>query len=567
MKHRTLAYLSCCIIGLIGLITLSCSRQPDVRLQRAESMMSDSLPQARAILDSIDRTSLSEADRNLHDLLVIKVKDKSDSIIPKTTIQNLTGYYLQNGDSSRYAEALYYEGRMFCQHGNYQNALKSFRMALSVLPETESNLYLRGLILSQTGRRLSQMRVYDEAQSYIQESIKIDSVLKDTLGLIYDLELSGAINVHTNNLEVAEKIFSKSLKLSTGRYAEMNARQRMYLSAILYKKGKQEDALNAIRGIPEEIADSYVGTALGYASQIYFANNILDTAYMYAVQLERMTNANNRKAAYRILLSDKLRGIVPDDSIRIYAERYTTVSENFISKNGKSSSIIQNSHFNYKDSEKARQKAESSFLTTKIILIGVISFLICTVIFTVFLCRRYKRIRLNESKTRNELTLLKSSLFNPNRGNVKDEDSLNTKELKDMLLKELIEGCENNENNKEAPPAGLRDSAIFQKINKMCLEGINIPDGSSLWSDLERQINEIDPDFSYRVNLLISDCKQKEIRMQHIMLIKCGFNSKQVATLVAKTGAAINHRRKILANIIFGDSEKVNMLDSIISRL
>ena len=562
MRPRFLIHIL--LIAAFGLIAASCTHRPDARLLRAESMMADSLPQARALLDSIDRAPLGEADRNLRDLLTIKAKDKSDSIIPKTTIQNLTGYYLQNGDSSRYAEALYYEGRMFCQHGNYHNALKSFRMALSVIPETESNLYLRGLILSQTGRRLSQMRVYDEAQSYIQQSIKIDSALKDTLGLIYDLELSGAINVHTNNLEVAEKIFSKSLELSTGRYSEMNARQRMYLSAILYKKGKQEDALNAIRGIPEEIADSYIGTAVGYASQIYFANNILDTAYMYAVQLERMTNANNRKAAYRILLSDKLRGIVPDDSIRIYAERYTTVSENFISKNGKSSSIIQNSHFNYRDSEKARQKAESSFLTTKIILIGVISFLICTVMFTVFLCRRYYRIRLNESKTRNELILLKSSFFNPNKGNVKDKDSLNTKELKDLLLKELIEGCENN---KEAIPAGLRDSAIFQKINKMCLEGTNIPDGSSLWADLERQINEIDPDFSYRVNLLISDCKQKDIRMQHIMLIKCGFNSKQVATLVAKTGAAINHRRKILANIIFGDSEKVNMLDLIISRL
>ena len=60
-----------------------------------------------------------------------------------------------------------------------------------MLPEDTPYLTLRANVLSQTGRLLNTLRLYERAIPYIEESIRVDSVLNDSLGLMFDTQLLG----------------------------------------------------------------------------------------------------------------------------------------------------------------------------------------------------------------------------------------------------------------------------------------------------------------------------------------------------------------------------------------
>jgi len=100
-------------------------------LRKIIKMMTDSLPQARAMPDSIDRSSLGEADRNLRDLLAIKAADKAYvKHTADSTILRVVDYYDRHQSTVRYPEALYYAGRVYSDLGDYPTALKYFQDAL-----------------------------------------------------------------------------------------------------------------------------------------------------------------------------------------------------------------------------------------------------------------------------------------------------------------------------------------------------------------------------------------------------------------------------------------------------
>ena len=143
-------------------------------------------------LYSISKDELSKEDKVYYDFLSVKLADKalihhtSDSIILP-----VIDYYSSHGPQERYAEALYYGGRVYHDIGDFPSAIKYYGEALRHVEGSKESLKLKGNIVSQMAGLFNSMRLFDEARRYIDMSIEIDRELKDTINLMYDLEVLG----------------------------------------------------------------------------------------------------------------------------------------------------------------------------------------------------------------------------------------------------------------------------------------------------------------------------------------------------------------------------------------
>ena len=171
---------------LLFMILLSvfsaCSGERDARLSRVDELSRDSLDKATVLFATINRDSLSKSDCNYYDLLTIKLNDKryvvhtSDSLIRK-----VMDYAKSHKDDGYYPEALYYGGRVYADIGDYPTALRYFNKALDELTEDNSDMELYCRVLSQTGRLLDKLRLYDQAIPFIERVIDISREKKDCL--------------------------------------------------------------------------------------------------------------------------------------------------------------------------------------------------------------------------------------------------------------------------------------------------------------------------------------------------------------------------------------------------
>ena len=96
----------------------------DARFQHIDTLC-DTLPtEAIRLLDSIDRTGLSEKDLNRWRLLWIKSHDKAYiAHTSDTLILDLFDYYDNHLSEGLYAEALYYGVRVYSDIGDHPTAL------------------------------------------------------------------------------------------------------------------------------------------------------------------------------------------------------------------------------------------------------------------------------------------------------------------------------------------------------------------------------------------------------------------------------------------------------------
>ncbi len=195
------------IIIIVGMMLACCGRQHDPRLDRAAVLAAEHPDSALALLDSIAPASLSEADRHYRDLLSIRAADKayvthtSDSLI-----LDVIDYYADHRSApDHYPMALYYGGRVYDDLGDYPTAMQYFQDAIDLLPPDTDDQDLRSSALSQYGRMLNYLRLYDEALTIVESAIDAEEMMGDTASLIYDLQLLASIQQRSENHGLAEK--------------------------------------------------------------------------------------------------------------------------------------------------------------------------------------------------------------------------------------------------------------------------------------------------------------------------------------------------------------------------
>ncbi|MDE6460076.1 MAG: tetratricopeptide repeat protein, partial [Paramuribaculum sp.] len=476
----------------------ACSTSHDPRVEGAFAL-AETYPEAA--LDSIaaiDTLSLSTTDRMMISLAKIKASDKAFKPIPyESEILRLTEYYATHETDRLYPTALYYAGRIYSEAGDLPTALQYFQEVLDLLPENTSQFKLRGCALSQTGSILTDLRLYQEAESYYEDALEVDRKLHDTVNMIFDTETLARLFLNQKNYEKALQLYLTSDSLSEIAYTTNLPYSRSNLAYAHYKNGDIAKAISLLNNNPSpEGFDS--NTYYARATTIYYNAGIYDTAYIYAEKLLALDNQFNKQTAYYYLLKEEMRDFLPQDSIYSYVKKYLDGMENILNRNSSTAALIQNSYYNYVLHERKRREAENSknrMIYVSLILGVAVLALITT---TLYFKNRSKarRIKLNEA-TENIKKLQKQLNIYTKVKSPAGEDC-ETIALREQLRKQLIEAASASTDVYKIPEE-LAASNVYIYIKNRIADKLPLPEQFS-WTKLQETVSSVFPDWRQSIN-------------------------------------------------------------------
>lgn len=578
-------------------ILLGCSEHKQYsRLTEIEDYISESPKDALLYLDSIDYNNLSFADQQYYDLLKIKATDKayirhtSDS-----TILRIITYYSTHNSNNLYSEALYLGGRVYCDLGDYPTALQYFHKALNSLSESTADLNRKANLLSQTGRLLTKLRLYKEAIPYITESIKIGETLKDTVNIVYDLQLLGATYLKNKEYGLAEEWFRAALKLSNRLPESFMAKSKMYLAAVKLETGETDSALNLIRNIEKNVKPVARNSVLAYAAKIYLQENILDSAYNFAYELIHSSDSTHKEIGYQVMLSPELRPIINQDTIDQYISAYRQILENYYDSNLSQLTINQQNFYNYQTHERARKSAES--FNSQLIRALICCFLVILILTVIVLWYKnrskknlielhtaldnLRKIRSNidpfqsscaigaddEVYDKSEIGLQKESHANDQSQDLLalSKNSLKeSTELRERLRNELLNLYKSNP--KVSLSNTIMESDAFNELQNRIKDNQVLSYDDPLWVKLEETVIKSSPNFKKNLQLL-TQSRLTSIDLHTALLIKCQINPTDMTILLSKSKGAIVSRRESLCFKVFDKKLGTRVIDGIIRLL
>ena len=569
------------IFGLLLIMPIAgCSSPtPNPTLEGLDKAATVNSRDAFDSLQAVSKDELSKADKMYYDFLSVKLADKaiinhtSDSIILP-----VINYYSNHGPQERYAETLYYGGRVYQDMGDFPSALKYYGEALRHVDGSKECLKLKGNIVSQMAGLFNSMRLFNEARRYIDMSIEIDRELKDTINLMYDLEVLGANYIKVKNYDEAEKAFRRAIRVADRKAPLEAMMDSVYLASIKNYKMEHDSAVLIIRGIPwrvgADLDDDQKQFVYSNASDIYRCEGMPDLAYKYALELVKIKDAKNLKKGYLILLSDELKDLVPADSIRAYVRHYTDAVESYMNSRGDANALIQNTRYNYSIVERDRQKAlEKKRSMERWLALSVIVMLMA-VIAVIYYRDKSNRtlIKLrtaldNSRELRKQLEEESSKVESAKVANAKTQHvrEPSAEALRRQLIAELTAVCDSKKKRLPLSPV-ISNSEAYAELQKHIKEGRAIPDGSPLWGELRSVVLAASPNFDQRLQLLSPE-KIKTDAYHIMLLIKCGVKPVQLNTLTGRTKGALSSRRRMLG-LKFTDSDiGSTMFDNLIYAL
>lgn len=574
------------MLTLIILLSGCGETTPNPILERLDRMAKANSRVELDSLHSISKDELSKEDKVYYDFLSVKLADKA--IIHHTSdsvILPVIDYYSSHGPKKRYAEALYYGGRVYHDIGDFPSAIKYYGNALRHIEGSKESLKLKGNIVSQMAGLFNSMRLFNEARRYIKMSIEIDRELKDTINLMYDLEVLGANYIKVKNYDEAEKTFRWAIRIADKIAPVESMLDSVYLAGIKNYKRKFSSAADLINGVPyrvgvvEKCDDDQKQFVYSYAADIYRCAGMSDSAYKYALELVKIKDAKNLKKGYLILLSDELKDIVPDDSIRAYVRHYTAAVESYMNSRGDANALIQNTQYNYSIVERDKQKV----LGKKRVIERCLAISVIVLLLAIIAVIYYR------NKSNRTLIKLRSALDNSRElrkqleaGDAKGEDSGRESEptaesaaevtsgvtaeyLRRQLIDELTAVCDSKKKRLPLSPE-IGNSRAYAELQEYIKEKRAIPDTSPLWGELHSAIIEASPNFDRRLQLL-SPGKIKTDAYRIMLLIKCGVTPTQLSVLIGRAKGTLSTRRRILG-LKFTDNEiSPTMFDNLIYAL
>lgn len=562
------------LIGLaICLLMSGCSKtEHDARLKEIAEIVSDSPQEALLRLDSIDCQTLSESDRHYYDLLTIKAKDKayiqhtSDSLI-----LDVISYYENNPQSSLYAEALYYGGRVYSDIGDAPTALQYFHKALDNIPEGSQSLNLKARVLSQTGGLLQDISLYDEAIPYIEKSLKICELNKDTTNIVYELQLLGGTYLRARKYRLAEYYFNRAIEMSSNLPISFKAKSKMYLADVKYQVGQLDSALILIRNTPDLVNPIARNRALSTASDIYLAKGLLDSAYIYAHELINSPDSNNKVIGYQNLLLPELQKFIPLDTIYQYIDEYRGLLENYYDSNESQLAMNQHNFYNYQLHEREKQSAqqEKDKFLGWLYIISIVAVILVITVLALNINRKKQQLRLHEAL--DNVSELKSSLNNNSSADSSESQpkdiakETTTESLRNRLCSELL-GIYNKDKRQVEIPSAILKSEAYKELQSYVASGKIIPLDSQLWEQVESAVIESSPNFKYNLQLLTGgNLSSQDYRMA--LLIKCGITPTQMISLLGRTKGTVSYRREALCYKVFDQKLGSKVIDGIIRLL
>lgn len=564
---------------LFNLLSSCTSTETDPRLTVVAELAPESPKEALDSLNHIDYSLLSENDRQYYDFLLIKSRDKafithtSDSLILRV-IENEEN----NKDRGRYAEALYYGGRVYHDLGDLPTALNYYQKALDNISEDERDDHFRAPLFSQTSGLLDKLRLYDQALSCAEETLKLNTANNDSVNMMYSYDLLGYISIHAKKYDAAEKYINSAKDLARKISPLDTLGYNVDLGSIKMYNNDVDSALYFLRPALARPEYCRKDVVLSYAALIYKKAHIPDSALIFAKRLIEGKDFQNRRVGYHVLFSKELKEYINPDSLVDYTYDYWDEMEAYLSKNGNQQALIQNSFYNYQVHERQRAKAEDANQKLQLWISGILLVVFLLITLVLYLKNRNKsqllqlheaianvnllRQELNKSVEKNVDTLSETTPFSI----PKDPSSLNVQDLRMHLKEELLSICHTVENQSHAVASTILESGVYEKISDYIAKDRIIPEDSPLWGELEDVVLKSSPEFKHRLQILMGG-KMKPSDFHLALLSKCGISSTNISTLIGRAKSTIVYRKDSLSFKIFGEKMGPGVIDDIIHLL
>ena len=595
MQVKTLIYLICAVMVVLS----GCSGKPeDPRLLEIAEKVSACPDEMLERLDSMDAESMKETDRWLHTLLRIKAQDKayvvhtSDSVILR-----VIDYYSRHKGSGHYPEALYYGGRVYSDIGDAPTSLRYFQAALEALPEGVDDGF-RATMLSQTGRLLNSLRLYSEAASYLRRALILEVNTTDSVKLMYDTQLLGAIYMHAGEYDSADSCFRTAYGIAKHISHPDSLVQTMYLGATELYRSNVAQSLHEIRKVLRGVPANWEDMVYSYASKIYLEAGIPDSAYLYAVRLIRSGNIDYRRIGYSMVLDPELLDFSSMDSLRSYSLAYRKVLDEYLNRHDAQQVTMQASLYNYQTHERGRKKAEEAKRTYMYVAGFFLISVLALCVGILYLRNKKMKLKLDYHKSLEDIGKLETLLSSAEGELVKyrktieemeaekhakqsepdveavdttHEDSLSTrketeedpvrKELKERLLR-LQKAGEAKKND----PEKILGTSVFDRLQDNIVNKIGLKEDDEVWSEIESSVLKLSPEFKTNLTLLVGG--KTKVDVYHMaLLVRCGFGPTDTGALLGRTKGAVSARRGYICEKIFGKKYGGKVMDDIINLL
>lgn len=561
-------------------------RKHDARLELAYRLSSENPDSALKLLGGIERKSLSEADRHYYDFVLLRGRDKGYITHKSDSLYLSVLHYAEDHKGEGwYPEAVYYGGRVYSDLGDYPTALKYYHQALDLLPKDggRKEKYLRGIVVSQTGRLLDLLRMHKEAIPYILESLHYDSLFKDTVNLVADMQLLSGIYTRDRNLKDSKKCLYEALAIKNQTIQD-NAHTKMLLAEVYQLTEQYDSALYYIKGVPQNSYQESLNCANIYAASIYHDAGLNDSAVYYATKVISHPSKKYLHNAYKILIDPNLSYLIPKDSIYNYNVRYHNAIENMFDENQTNLTVSQQALYNYSRHYESKLRAEKNERIVICISVALSFVALLLVIIVLFLrnktintklkliCALDRIAALNqlEAVNLNDVSMVNNfDTYCTESASGKYVDKgkfiVSVNMLRERLQEEILNRSQNSENLTNV--SGLIKTDIYRDLCQMSREGkyIKISD-SVLWENLEKTINDYAPQFKEKLELLTNH-KLTEEEYHTCLLVKLGLSPTQLSNLMLKAKSTISSRRVRLGQKMFEKKFSADFIDEIIKSL
>ena len=525
---------------------------------------------ALSMLDSVKGRDYNTTDEIYYDFLMVKARDNANVVHTNDSlIKRVIVFYGDNG-SERYAEALYYGGRVYEDLGDYPASLKYYHKALDKLPDDKDPGGLRRNVLRRQARLLIEKRLYSQAVPYIDEVIKFDESEDDNMNLPFDYELLVQAYLNQKDYEKAEFYIERALDAGKNSGKENVAYFNSLLAGIKLNRGETDTALILIRGNIDDVPADFKPAVLAQASVIYYKNNIFDTAYYYAREIVGDRRIENKRAAYRMLMKPEIQNLIPHDTLLSYYKEYNMILEDYV--DDVQDVLIQNSKYNYELHEREFKEAKDSQkdLMALVLIMGFV-LLMCATLMGILGLRENRHVA-EIRKSQKYIDELKSRFeqLNATDKEVDQKVQINTEPVErsesslEKMRRELILMTDNNELVDSM--SDFKSTEIYLTLCQKIESDRVVIENKELMNKVKNTIQLKSPEFKNNL-IVLSQGKLTEIDRKTCMLIKLGFKPAQLAILLGITKGSVSSRRESIGIKILGEKTPVALVDKIIKLL
>ena len=448
------------LLLLCLLCVASCHRRPTYpsSLLRADSLADANATEALSLLHQLetDTATWSGAARMYHQLLTVKAQDKA--YIPHTSdsvMLPILHYYEHGGDKDLLPTAYYYMGSTYRDLNDAPRALEYYQKALDVIPG-DNYLKVKTKVYAQMGDLLYYQNLYQNALKQYNESYRCNSILNDTVGLIFNLCDMALCYANTNMNKEGITYLKQAI-----HYAEAIDDEEMYslassqLSSLYEQIGDYTSAYESIKPALANLDSTNISSVYSIAASVHRHLGNRDSAFYYYSKLLKYGNLYARTEANYQLAK------IAEDSLHL--ERAVTLLEkyrhlaDFVKYITSTEAIARmNSLYDYQVHEREKAEAQNKANRFRLYLVTGFAFFVIVSLVLISLVQYYKRKELKSKVRLEKLSALRMEEHRRSREYIRENEE------KMVSLSMRISELEDSETQLKAQLQNTKDQLMLE---------------------------------------------------------------------------------------------------------